>query len=316
MPARKWTAGDLSDQSGRTFIVTGASSGIGLIAARELARVGARVVLAVRDTDKGRRAVGSIPGATEVRRLDVASLASVRAFADEWTGPIDVLINNAGIMAVPEGRTPDGFELQAATNYLGPFLLTNLLLPAITDRVVTVSSQLHRQGHIHLDDLNWEHRRYSPTRAYNDSKLAGVLLTEELQRRLAASGSPVRAVTAHPGIAMTHLGDNADRISKAIYRYLGWFFNDAERGALPTLYAATEDVPGGAYIGPDGLGHLRGYPTMHQPSRSARDPETARHLWDVASQLTAAGQGATTQPSRPGSPSKSSPSETCSPGPS
>jgi len=289
MPASKWTQGSLASQSGRTFIVTGASSGIGLVAARELARVGGRVVLAVRDVGKGRRVADSIQGVTEVRLLDVASLASVRAFAQEWTGPVDVLINNAGVMAVPESRTPDGFELQTATNYLGPFLLTDLMLPVITDRVVTVSSQLHRQGRVRLDDLNWEHRRYRATRAYNDSKLAGVLFTGELQRRLTASGSPVRAVTAHPGIAVTHLGDHADRISKAFYRYLGWFFNDAERGALPILYAATEDIPGASYVGPDGLGHLRGYPGVHQPSTAARNPETARRLWDLASQLTTVG---------------------------
>lgn len=288
MPARKWTAGNLSGQSGRTFVVTGASSGIGLIAARELSRAGARVVLAVRNVDKGRRVADSFAGAVDVRWLDVASLASVRAFAEQWTGPVDVLINNAGIMAVPEGRTPEGFELQTATNYLGPFLLTSLLLPVITDRVVTVSSQLHAQGRLRLDDLNWEHRRYSPSGAYNASKLAGVLFTEELQRRLAASGSSVRAVTAHPGIAVTNLGDSADRVSQAIYRYLGWFFNDAERGALPTLYAATEDVPGGSYIGPDGLGHLRGFPEIRQPSKAARDPELASRLWDLTSELTTA----------------------------
>jgi NAD(P)-dependent dehydrogenase (short-subunit alcohol dehydrogenase family) len=292
MASVKWTAADLPDQSGRTVVVTGASSGIGLVAARELARAGARVVLAVRDPEKGQRVAAGIPGDTEVRPLDLASLASVRAFAAGWTGALDILVNNAGIMAVPEGRTVDGFELQIGTNHLGPFLLTGLLLPAITDRVVTVSSQLHRRGRIDLDDLNWEHRGYNAAGAYNASKLANVLLTVELQRRLTEAGSRVRAVTAHPGIARTSLGNQADRVSKAIYRYLGWLFNDAGHGALPTLYAATQDVPGGSYIGPDGLGHLRGYPEIQQPSKGARDPLMARRLWDLSARLTGVGQAA------------------------
>jgi NAD(P)-dependent dehydrogenase (short-subunit alcohol dehydrogenase family) len=287
----KWTAADLPDLSGRTAVVTGASSGIGLAAARELARAGARVVLAVRHPEKGQRVAADLPGDTEVRPLDLASLASVRAFAAGWTGALDILVNNAGIMAVPEGRTADGFELQIGINHLGPFLLTGLLLPAITDRVVTVASQLHRQGHLDLEDLNWEHRGYNVHGAYSASKLANVLFTLELQRRLTEAGSQVRAVTAHPGIASTNLG-NQDRASRAINRYLGWLFNDARHGALPTLYAATQDVPGGSYIGPDGLGHLRGYPEIHQPSKVARDPEAARRLWDLSALLTSAGQAA------------------------
>ena len=242
--------------------------------------------------EKGRRVAAGIPGDTEVRPLDLASLASVRAFAAGWTGALDILVNNAGIMAVPEGRTVDGFELQIGTNHLGPFLLTGLLLPAITDRVVTVSSQLHRRGRIDLDDLNWEHRGYNAAGAYNASKLANVLFTVELQRRLTEAGSRVRAVTVHPGIARTSLGNQADRVSRVIYRYLGWLFNDAGHGALPTLYAATQDVPGGSHIGPDGLGHLRGYPEIHQPSKGARDPEMARRLWDLSARLTGAGQAA------------------------
>ena len=188
MASVKWTAADLPDQSGRTAVVTGASSGIGLVAARELARAGARVVLAVRDPEKSKRVAAGIPGDTQVRPLDLASLASVRVFAAGWTGALDILVNNAGIMAVPEGRTADGFELQTGTNHLDPFLLTGLLLPAITDRVVTVSSQLHRRGRIDLEDLNWEHRGYNATGAYNASKLANVLFTVELQRRLTGVG--------------------------------------------------------------------------------------------------------------------------------
>ena len=153
MTTSKWTSQDLPDQTGRTIVVTGANSGIGLIAARELARAGGRVVLAVRDEGRGREAAESIEGATEVRRLDLADLASVRAFADGWDGQIDVLINNAGVMAVPEKRTADGFEMQIGTNHLGHFALANLLLPRISDRVVVLSSGAHRMGSIRLDDL-------------------------------------------------------------------------------------------------------------------------------------------------------------------
>ena len=166
----RWAAAHLPDQSGRTAIVTGATSGLGLVTARELARVGARVVLAVRDPAKGERTAATMAGPTEVRRLDLADLTSVRAFAAGWTEPLDFLINNAGIMRVPQGRTRDGFELQFGTNHLGPFALTNLLLPHITSRVVTVSSQLHRRGRLDLDDLNWQRRRYRSLQAYCDSK--------------------------------------------------------------------------------------------------------------------------------------------------
>jgi NAD(P)-dependent dehydrogenase (short-subunit alcohol dehydrogenase family) len=286
MASPRWTAASLPDQSGRTVVVTGASSGIGTITARELARAGARVVLAVRDTAKGDRVAAGMPGDPEVRRLDLASLASVRAFAAGWTGPIDVLINNAGIMAVPAGRMADGFERQIGTNHLGPFLLTSLLLPAITDRIVTVSSQLHRRARLDTGDLNWEHRRYRANTAYSDSKLANLLFTAELQARLSAVGRPVRAIAAQPGIARTSLTAEAGGGAAAFDRYLGWFFNDAERGALPTLYAATQDVPGGSYVGPDGLGHLRGYPEVQEPSGAARDRAAARRLWDLSARLT------------------------------
>lgn len=281
-----WTAADLPDQSGRTVIVTGATSGLGLVTARELARVGARVVLAVRDPAKGERVAALMPGHTEVRTLDLADLASVRAFAAEWAGPLDVLINNAGIMRVPQGRTRDGFELQIGTNHLGPFALTNLLLPHITRRVVTVSSQLHRRGRLDLDDLNWEHRRYNSLQAYCDSKLANLLFTLELQRRLTAAGSSVRAVAAHPGIATTNLTSHIHTIGGRLGRAFKHLFNDAEHGALPTLYAATQDVPGGCYVGPDGPGHFRGYPAIGTPSKRAQDTDLAQRLWDLSARLT------------------------------
>src|SRR3954469_20530341 len=171
MTPRKWTAADLPRLDGRTVVITGATSGIGLTAARALARSGARVVLAVRDTAKGEQAATTLDGEREVRRLALADLASVRAFADAWDGDIDVLVNNAGVMATPERRTADGFELQIGTNHLGHFALPNLLLPRVRDRVVTVASTAHRTGTIDLDDLNWERREYQAWRAYGQSKL-------------------------------------------------------------------------------------------------------------------------------------------------
>jgi NAD(P)-dependent dehydrogenase (short-subunit alcohol dehydrogenase family) len=284
----KWTASDLPDQSGRTFVITGANSGSGLAAAKALAAAGAHVVLAVRDPAKGEAA--GVPGA-EVRRLDLADLASVRAFADAYQGDVDVLVNNAGVMALPEGRTKDGFELQIGTNHLGHFALTNLLLPRIADRVVTVSSSAHRMGSIDLEDLNWQTRSYDRWRAYGQSKLANLLFTAELQRRLAQAGSDVRAVAAHPGYAATNL---QSRTGSAVWNGLMWIGNrivaqsDAQ-GALPTLYAATEDVPANAYVGPDGFQEGRGHPTLVGRSGAALDEDVARRLWTLSEELTGAG---------------------------
>jgi NAD(P)-dependent dehydrogenase (short-subunit alcohol dehydrogenase family) len=285
----RWTADDLPDLTGRTAVVTGASSGLGVVTARELARAGARVVLAVRDVAKGERVAAGLTGEREVRRLDLTDLASVRAFADGWSGDIDLLVNNAGIMAVPEGRTTDGFELQIGTNHLGHFALTNLLLPHVTDRVVTVASGAHRLGRIDLADLNWETRSYDSWRAYGQSKLANLLFTLELQRRLHDSGSDVRAVAAHPGYSATHLqGNTASRIWGPIMAVGNRLLAQSdEMGALPTLYAATApDVPGGGYVGPDGIGEMRGHPTFVGRSKAAGDAETARGLWELSESLT------------------------------
>jgi NAD(P)-dependent dehydrogenase (short-subunit alcohol dehydrogenase family) len=286
----KWTPADLPDLSGRTAVVTGANSGIGRAAARELARAGARVVLAVRDEAKGRAAAAAMPGTVEVRALDLADLASVRAFAEGWDGDLDVLVNNAGIMAVPEGRTADGFELQFGTNHLGHFALTNLLLPHVTERVVTVASGAHRMGKIALDDLNWERRSYDRWRAYGQSKLANLLFTLELERRLTAAGSPVRALAAHPGWAATNLqGRTRNRIQDLVMAVGNKVIAQSdEQGAWPTLFAATQDLPGGSYVGPDGFHEGRGHPTLVGRSAAASDPETAAALWEASEQLTRA----------------------------
>ena len=290
MTTQHSTSPALPDFSGRTVVVTGANSGIGLAAARALAGAGARVVLAVRDADRGRRAAETIPGHSEVRPLDLADLGSVRAFAETWTGDLDVLINNAGVMAVPERRTHDGFELQIGTNHLGHFALTNLLLPHLTDRVVTVASGAHRMGKIALDDLNWERREYDRWRAYGQSKLANLLFTLELQRRLDESGSGVRALAAHPGWAATNLQSRTEsRLQNALMAVGNRVLAQTdEQGARPTLYAASEDLLGASYVGPDGFQEMRGRPTLVGRSDAALDVDTARGLWELSERLTGA----------------------------
>jgi len=284
----RWTAADIAPQTGRTVVVTGANSGLGLATARELARTGAHVVLAVRDLARGEQAAASLDGNVSVRHLDLANLDSVRTFAADWTGPLDVLINNAGIMMVPAGLTADGFELQFGTNHLGHFALTNLLLPHVTDRVVTVSSSMHRSGRIDLDDLNWQRRPYNATAAYSQSKLANLLFSLELQRRLAEAGSRVRSLAAHPGWAATNLqGRSGSRLVDGGMKLGNKLLAQSDRmGALPTLAAATQDLPGGSYLGPSGFQELRGYPTLVGRTPEASDPELARTLWDASARLT------------------------------
>jgi NAD(P)-dependent dehydrogenase (short-subunit alcohol dehydrogenase family) len=286
-----FTAADIPDLAGQTVIVTGASSGLGLETAKALTQAGARVVLAVRDEAKGRRAAAAMPAPAlaEVRLLDLASLESVRAFARGWSGPITLLINNAGVMIPPLGRTQDGSELQFGTNHLGHFALTNLLLPSITGRVVTVSSGVHQIGRIDFGDLNWERKPYKPWRAYAQSKLANLLFTAELQRRLTEAGSKVLSMAAHPGYAATNLQSHSgSRLTDFAMGTLGnrLVAQDATGGALPTLYAATADLPGDTYAGPSKLGGLRGSPAPCARSKRAADPEVARRLWQVSEQLT------------------------------
>ncbi|HET9873669.1 MAG TPA: oxidoreductase [Propionibacteriaceae bacterium] len=285
---QRWTAADVPPQDGRTVIVTGANSGLGRATSKVLARAGAKVVMAVRDVTRGRDVAREIGGQVEVRQLDLANLRSVREFADGWQEPVDVLINNAGVMAVPDRQeTVDGFELQFGTNHLGHFALTNVLLPHLTDRVVTVSSGGHRMGTIVSDDLDWRRRRYRRWGAYGQSKLANLLFTLELQRRLADGGSQVKAMAAHPGLALTNLYRPGNPIMQRVgpvgMRFLA---QTEDAGALPILFAATQDLPGASYVGPDGPGELRGAPTLVGRSRAASDPQLARDLWVASERLT------------------------------
>jgi NAD(P)-dependent dehydrogenase (short-subunit alcohol dehydrogenase family) len=280
---------DIPSMTGRTAIVTGANTGIGLATARALAAAGARVVFAVRNLEKGKAAAAAVPGSTEVRELDLASLDSVRGFAAGWDGEIHLLINNAAASPQSLARTADGFELQFGTNHLGHFALTNLLLQHITGRVVTVASQAERFGGLDFDDLNWERRPYRTSRAYNDSKLANLLFTAELQRRLTATGSGVLANAAHPGLVATNIyhHDGPRRPGDLVWAIaIPLLAQDAAHGALPVLYAAVADVPGDSFAGPSRWAHMRGAPELIARSAAAGDAGLARRLWAVSEQLT------------------------------
>lgn len=290
-----WTTADIPDQSGRTAVITGANTGLGFETAKALAEKGAHVVIAVRNTTKGDQAAARISGDVEVQELDLTSLASINAAADALKSrfdKIDLLINNAGVMTTPKGTTKDGFELQFGTNHLGHFALTGLLLDALLDvdgaRIVTVSSNGHKMGGaIHWDDLQWE-RSYSRMGAYTQSKLANLLFTYELQRRLAPRGKTI-AVAAHPGTATTELARSLPRpIERAFLAAAPILFAQTpDGGALPTLRAATDPgVLGGQYYGPDGIGQQRGAPVVVASSAQSYDVEQQRRLWEISEELT------------------------------
>ena len=304
LPKQRWTVADMPDLTGRTALVTGANSGLGFYTAQALARSGAAVTMAVRDEAKGRAAkdlMGPVRGEVEIRRLDLSDLASVREFAATWSAAhpqgLDLLINNAGIMAIPRRESADGHELQFATNHLGHFALTGLLFPALVanphSRVVNVASSAHRMARrIDFDDLMGV-RKYSKWGAYAQSKLANLLFTTELQRRLSANDLTVTASAAHPGYSATNLQSVGPAMSGSSIgaKLTGLanqiFAQSAQMGALPILFAATAPgLPGDSYIGPDGRGEVKGYPKIVGRSQAARDREQALRLWQVSEELT------------------------------
>jgi len=282
-----WTAADIPDQTGRTFVVTGANSGLGASTARALAGKGARVIMACRNVTKAEHAAATMSGNIEVRPLDLADLESVRDFAKRRF-KVDVLINNAGVMAIPKRRTADGFEMQFGTNHLGHFALTGLMLPRISDRVVTVSSFAHHTGRIHLDDPNYEHRRYERWSAYGQAKLANLMFAYELQRRLITANSDVQSLAAHPGYAATELQTHTESFQDKVMEYTTRLLaQSADMGALPSLYAATNpNAVGGAFIGPNGRFGARGYPRVVGSSKRSKDTAMAARLWELSEKLT------------------------------
>jgi len=298
----KWSSEQIPDQTGRTAIVTGANSGLGLSVARELARRGAHVVMACRNLEKGHAALQEVERAApraelELAELDLASLASVEAFALSFRSGhgdrgLDLLINNAGVMAPPRRETADGFELQFGTNVLGHFALTGRLISLMEGhgdaRVVTVSSNAHKFGRIKFDDLQSQHG-YSRWRAYGQSKLGDLMLALELDRRLRAAGSEIKSMGAHPGYAATNLQTAAPPLADRLVMHVTNFVmaQSADMGALPILYAATAPgLAGGSYAGPDGIAEQRGHPKLVSPSRAARDQAAAKRLWEECESLT------------------------------
>ncbi|HVW41125.1 MAG TPA: oxidoreductase [Amycolatopsis sp.] len=305
----KWTTADIPDQTGRTVLITGANSGLGLFSARALAAKGARVLLACRSVERGEQALRTVRAGARTTpkliQLDLADLDSVRyaaAEVRETTGDaLDVLMNNAGLMATPKGLTSDGFELQFGTNHLGHAALTWLLMPALRGggnaRVVTLSSMAARGARIDLADPNFEHRRYNPGVAYGQAKLANQVFALELDRRLRAAGETVTSIAAHPGYTATGLNAAMSRSypNKLIRSTLGnitrlgdlLFAQNVRMGALPQLYAATAPgVNGGDYVAPGGPAGMRGYPRIVQPLKAALDHRAGVGLWEVTAKLT------------------------------
>jgi NAD(P)-dependent dehydrogenase (short-subunit alcohol dehydrogenase family) len=300
MKTNHWTADEIPDQNGRTFIVTGANSGLGYVTTRELASHGAHVIMAVRDETKGKAALkelraGQPEAKLELRHLDLSDLNSVKTFADSIVAdrvPLDVLVNNAGIMMPPRSLTKQGFELQFGTNHLAHFALTGMLLDVLASgrdaRVVTVSSTAHKTGYIHFNDLAGEHK-YGRWEFYCQSKFANTVFGLELDRRLRASEVPVKSILAHPGYSATNLQSTGPTgLLKLAMKFSNKYIaQDVEIGVLNELYAATDrNAETGQFIGPDGRGEAWGYPTIVQPVVTAKDPNTAKRLWEVSEELT------------------------------
>lgn len=302
--ATRWTMNDIPDQSGKTAVITGANSGLGFNTARGLAAKGAKVIMACRTPAKAEAARDEILAETpnadlEIRQLDLSDLASVRSFAqgliDDGIAP-DLLINNAGVMAVPYNKTADGFEMQIGTNHLGHFALTGLLINQLADgaRIINVASMAHKwTPGIDFDDLNWEQRKYKRWQAYGDSKLSNLLFTFELARRVEKTGKDVTVAAAHPGYAATHLQfvaaeQKQSKVEKIVMDIGNAIFaQPAEMGALPSLYAATaDDVNSGDYIGPGGFQQMRGYPKKVGCRKQARSLGRAAKLWEISEKLT------------------------------
>jgi NAD(P)-dependent dehydrogenase (short-subunit alcohol dehydrogenase family) len=290
---KHWTAENIPNQKGKIVIVTGSSSGIGYEAVRVLANKEAKVIIAVRNLEKGEKAKAKIlsqnnNAVVEVMKIDLSDLSSVKLFAEEYKSKfvkLDILINNAGVMIPPYSKTKDGFELQFGTNHLGHFALTLQLIDLIksttSSRIVTVSSGAHKFGNINFDDLNWESRKYKPMRSYGDSKIANLYFTSELSKRLADKNILVTA--AHPGWTATDLQRHS-----GVFEFLnGFFAMSIEQGTLPTLRAATDlNAKSGDYYGPHAFGEWRGYPILVQPNTLAKDETIAKKLWNVSEELT------------------------------
>ncbi len=295
MDNNKWNVNNILDQTGRVVIVTGSSSGIGFEAARALANKNVKVIIAVRNLEKGNAAAGKIKAAynnadVEVMQLDLASLDSIHQFVNTFKEKykrLDLLINNAGVMIPPYSKTSNGFELQFGTNHLGHFALTGLLIDLINNtkdsRIVNVSSAAHKSGNIDFNDLNWEKRKYKAWRAYGDSKIANLYFTYELKRRLANVKSNTKVIAAHPGWTATDLQRHS-----GIFQFMnGFFAMKQEQGALPTLRAAIDETAqSGDFFGPDGFQEMRGYPVKVESNKLSHDKDIALKLWNVSEDLT------------------------------
>ena len=280
----KWTPALIKSQAGKTVVITGASSGIGLEAAKVLNEKGANVIAAVRNPSKAKSV---LPTSVEIRDLDLSDLNSVHNFASDLNSKIDVLLNNAGVMAIPLARTAQGFEMQIGTNHFGHFALTGLLLDKIQDRVITVSSTAHKMGRMRFADINWN-KTYKPWLAYGQSKLANLLFTAELDKRLSDSGSKVKAIAVHPGYSNTALQGKSEKKTQDFFMKLAnkYLAQSDLQGAWPTLYAISEDIPGNSFVGPDGFAEIKGYPKLVGRTKAAQNMKDANTLWEISEKLT------------------------------